>query len=148
MYSFSWKFDHFSKMSTPKSHPAGRPLSTDWSINSFVMVVCEKNFESSFWPENSDWTLKQFSHLQPLLNYYWTRYGHAGCNYLQHPMWNFTRTRPICGNMFWVACWQYQLAELFAERFVILTQYISLNIRLGLHLTVLEQKAFMCTLCV
>ena len=34
------------------------PLSSDWSINNFVMLVFEKKLFSHVWTENSDWTLE------------------------------------------------------------------------------------------
>ena len=48
---------HFSLMEfLVLQHPAGRSLRSDWSINSFIMVVYENCFLVMLWAENSDWT--------------------------------------------------------------------------------------------
>ena len=35
-------------------HPAGRALSSDWYINSFIMVVCEKKKIVVIWTKKSE----------------------------------------------------------------------------------------------
>ena len=48
------------------THPAGRALSSYWFVNSFKMVVSEKNNSKSEFSVQS--TTKVFSHRQPLYN--------------------------------------------------------------------------------
>ena len=44
----------------PTYHPAGRALNSDWSMNSFIMIIHEKIVLVMLRTENSDWTLKYF----------------------------------------------------------------------------------------
>ena len=41
------------------NHPAGTSLTSDWSVNSFIMVVCKNVFLVVLWTESSDWNKKQ-----------------------------------------------------------------------------------------
>ena len=40
-------------------HPAGRALSSDWSITSFIMIAFEKMILVVVWRENSEWIWKK-----------------------------------------------------------------------------------------